>query len=137
MNFLGDFLWGGLAAVFLDKLLLHAHELVDRLDHVDRDADRASLVGNGAGDRLADPPGRVGGELVAAAVFEFLDSFHEAHVAFLDKIEEGEAAVGVFLGDGDDEAKVGLDHFRLGLECLLHPMAQILVCGLEGLVVKP
>jgi hypothetical protein len=34
-----------------------AHELVDRLDHVHRDADGARLVGDAAGDRLADPPG--------------------------------------------------------------------------------
>ena len=37
-----------------------AHQLVDRLDHVHRDADGARLVGDRAGDRLADPPGRVG-----------------------------------------------------------------------------
>ena len=105
------------------KLLLHAHQLVDGLDHVHRDADGARLVGDGAGDGLADPPGGVGGKLVAAAVFEFLDRLHQAHVAFLDQVEEGEAAVGVFLGDGNDEAQVGLDHFGLGLQRLAQPAA--------------
>ena len=124
LNFLGDFLRGGLAAVFLDQLLLHAHQLVDRFDHVHRDADGARLVGDRAGDRLANPPGGVGRELVAAAVFEFLDRLHQAHVAFLDQVEEGEAAVGVFLGDGNDEAQVGFDHFGLRLERLPVPALQ-------------
>ena len=118
LHLVGDFLRGGFAAEVLDQLLLHPHQLVDRLDHVHRDADGAGLVGDGAGDGLANPPGGVGGELVAAAVFELLDRLHQAHVAFLDQVEEGQAAVGVFLGDGDDEAQVGLDHFGLGLEGL-------------------
>ena len=127
LDFLGDFFRRGLAAVFLHELLLHAHQLVDRLDHVHRDADGARLVGDGAGDGLANPPGGVGGKLVAAAILEFLDRLHQAHVAFLDQVEEGEAAVGVFLRDGNDEAQVGLDHFGLGLERLAQPVLQLLV----------
>ena len=88
LNLVGDFIRRGFAAVFLHELLLHADELVDRFDHVHRDADRAGLVGDGAGDGLADPPSRVGRKFVAAAVFEFLDRFHEAHVALLDEVEE-------------------------------------------------
>ena len=68
-----------------------------------------------ARDRLANPPRRIGRELVAAAVFELIDRLHQADVAFLDQIEELQAAVGVFLGDRDDEAQVGFDHFLLGL----------------------
>ena len=34
VDFLGDFFRGGFAAEVLHKLLLHPHELVDRLDHV-------------------------------------------------------------------------------------------------------
>ena len=64
----------GFAAKILDQLLLHAHQLVDRFDHVHRDADGARLVGDGAGDRLANPPSGVGGEFVAAAILEFLDA---------------------------------------------------------------
>src|SRR5580704_7550288 len=36
-------------------------------------------------------------------------------IAPLDQVEELQAAVGVFLGDRDDEAKVGLHHLLLGL----------------------
>ena len=45
---------------------------------------------------LADPPRRVGRELVAAAVFELVHRLHQADVAFLDQVEELQAAVGVF-----------------------------------------
>ena len=84
------------ASVFLHQLFLHAHELVDRLDHVHRNSNRARLVGDGARDGLANPPRRVSGKLVAAPIFEFLDRLHQSHVAFLDQVEKREAAIGVF-----------------------------------------
>lgn len=111
MHFVGDFFWGGFVAEFLEELFLDLHDFVEGFDHVDGDTDGAGLIGDGAGDGLADPPGGVGREFVAAAVFEFFDGFHEAHVTFLDEVEEGEAAVGVFFGDADDEAEVSFDHF--------------------------
>src|SRR3546814_11684346 len=70
---LGHFLRGRLAAAFVEELAAAAHQLVDRLDHMHRDADRACLVGDRAGDRLTDPPGRIGREFIAAAIFEFAD----------------------------------------------------------------
>ncbi len=118
-----DLLGGRLAPELLDELPGGADELVDRLDHVHRDADGAGLVGDGAGDRLADPPGGVGRELVAAPVLELVDRLHEADVPLLDQVEELEAAVRVLLGDGDDEPEVGLDHLLLGLGGLLLALA--------------
>src|SRR6185437_2618871 len=53
------------------------------------------------------------GELVAAAVFELIDRLHEADIPLLDEVEELQAAIGVFLGDRDDEAEIGLDHLLL------------------------
>jgi hypothetical protein len=82
---------------------------------VHRNTDRAGLIGDRAGDRLTDPPGRIGRELVAAAVFELVDGLHQADVAFLNEIKELQAAVGVFLGDRDHQTQVRLDHFLLGL----------------------
>ena len=121
----GQLFGGGLAPQFLHELLLGAPQLVDDLDHVDRDADGAGLVGDAAGDGLAYPPGGVGGELVAALVFELLDALHQADVALLDQVEEGLAAVGVFLGDGDDQAQIGLDHVRLGFLRAGHGAVQL------------
>src|SRR6185295_14386623 len=65
-------------------------------------------------DRLADPPGRVGREFVAAAIFELIDRLHQADIALLDQVEELQPAIGVFLGDRDDEPEVRLDHLLLG-----------------------
>src|SRR5829696_8663195 len=80
LHALGDLFRRRLAAELLDQVARRADELVDRLDHVDRNADRAGLVGDGAGDRLADPPRRVRRELVAALVLELIDGLHEADV---------------------------------------------------------
>src|SRR4029453_19418256 len=96
---LRDLLRGGLAAQLLHQRARGADELVDGLDHVHRDADGARLVGDGAGDGLADPPGRVGRELVPALVLELVHGLHEADVAFLDEIQELQAAIRVLLRD--------------------------------------
>ena len=82
---------------------------------MDGHADRPRLVGERARDRLADPPGRVGRELVAAAPVELLDGADQAERPFLDQVEERQALVAVVLGDRDDEAQVRLDHPLLGL----------------------
>ena len=69
----GDVLGARLVAVLVQELGAHLLDLVDGLDHVDRDADGPGLVGDGAGDGLPDPPGRVGGKLKALGVVKFLD----------------------------------------------------------------
>ena len=56
-----------LAADLLHQPARNLEHAVDRLDHVHGDADGARLVGDGARDGLADPPCRIGGELVALA----------------------------------------------------------------------
>ncbi len=83
---------------------------------MDRNADGPGLVRDGASDGLADPPRGVGRELVAALVFEFVHGLHEADVALLDQIQELQAAIGVLLGDGYDQAQVGSDEFLLGVQ---------------------
>src|SRR5690606_39626475 len=63
---------------------------------------------------LANPPGGIGGELVTATVFELVHGLHQADVAFLDQVEELQATVGVFLGNGNHQTQVGFHHFLLG-----------------------
>src|SRR5215207_951337 len=113
---LGDLLRRRLAAELGDQLALRAADLVELLDDVDRDADGPRLVGERSGDRLADPPGGVGGELEAPAVVELLRRTDQAQRPLLDQVEEGQALVAVVLGDRDDESKVRLDHLLLGVE---------------------
>src|SRR5262249_27288082 len=74
---LGDLFRGRLAPQLLHQLPRGADQLVDGLDHVHRNTDGAGLIGDSAGDGLANPPRGVRGELVAAAVFELVHGFHQ------------------------------------------------------------
>ena len=131
LDLVGDLLSRGFATVLLHKLLLDADQLVDRLDHMHRDTDGAGLIGDGAGDGLTNPPSGVGRELVAAAVLKLLDGLHKTHVSLLDQVEERESAVGVLLGDRDDEAEVGLDHLCLGAKGQSEMLLEIAVAVVE------
>src|SRR5919197_2021895 len=91
-----------------------ARELLLPLDDVHGHADRARVVRHRTLHRLADPPGRVGRELVAAPPVELLDRAVQPERALLDQIEERHAEAAVALGDGDDEPEVRLDHAPLG-----------------------
>ena len=82
---------------------------------MDRDPDRPRVVGDRAGDGLADPPRRVRRELEAAAVLEAVDRLHEPDVALLDQIEQAQVASQITLGHRDDEAEVRLHQLLLGL----------------------
>ena len=95
----------------------HAIELIDGLNHVHGNSNGAGLVGNGPGNRLPNPPSSVGGKLITAAIFKFIDRLHQANIAFLDEVEEQQAAIGVLLGDGNDQTQIGLHHFFLGPPC--------------------
>ena len=64
------------------------HEPVHALDDVDGHPDRPRLVRERAGDRLANPPGRVRRELEALAVVELLRATDEADGALLDQVEK-------------------------------------------------
>ena len=61
-----DLLRRWFAAQLLHERGRRPDQLVDRLDHVNRDPNRPGLVGDRAGDRLADPPGGVSRELIAS-----------------------------------------------------------------------
>src|SRR6187200_1855651 len=92
---LGDLVRRGLAPELGDELALGAPDLVELLDHVHGDADRARLVGQRAGDGLADPPRGVRRELEALAVVELLCRSDQSERAFLDEIQERQALVAV------------------------------------------
>ena len=76
---------------------------------VERHADRAALACERREDGLTDPPHGVGDEFDALVGVELSGGGEEADVAFTDQVDEGQSAVLVFLGDGDDEAQVALD----------------------------
>jgi hypothetical protein len=53
-------------------------------------------------------------ENLKPAVVELLDRAHQTRVAFLDQVEEGQAATGVAAGHGHDQTEVGSDEDVLG-----------------------
>ena len=76
-----DLLGGRVATQVLEKLALHADELVDGLDHVHGNTDGTGLVGDSTRDGLTDPPCGVRGELKALLVVELLDGANQTEVA--------------------------------------------------------
>ncbi len=82
--------------------------------HVVGDVGEGDLPGEGAAEGLLDPPHGVGGELVAARGVEEVDGAQEADGALLHEVVEGEAAVLVAPGEGDDETPVGSDEGGAG-----------------------
>src|ERR1700733_9751771 len=120
-----DLLRGRLAAQVLEQLPLDPGQLADGLGHVRRQPDGAGLVGHGAGDGLADPPGGVRGELVALGVVELLHRADQAQVALLDQGQEQHAAAGVALGQGHDQAQVGLEQVVLGPHAVVDDLLEV------------
>src|SRR6266498_4548503 len=74
-----------------------------------RQADQPALLGDGARDRLAYPPGRVGRKAVAARVIKFLDRTHQADVALLHEIHKRERATKILFRDAYNQPEIGLD----------------------------
>lgn len=93
---------------------------------MNRDADGARLISNRPGNRLTDPPGCIGGELIAATILKFINGLHQANVSFLNEVQELQAAISIFLRNRNNEAEIGLNHFFLRLAgfalSLLHHM---------------
>ena len=90
-----------------------------------RYSDRSGLVGDGSCNGLSDPPCGVRTELVALGVVELVDSFDQAQISFLDKIEEQHSSSDIFLGDRNYETQVGLAQLLFGpLVALFHPLGQ-------------
>ncbi len=126
---LGGLFDARLAAGLLHQFALGVADAAHRVDHVHRQADRAALIGDGPRDRLANPPGGVGAELIAAGVFELIDGPHQAGVAFLDQVEEAQAAVAVFLGDRDDQPQVAGREDALGGVVVVLQVGRCARCG--------
>ena len=119
----GHFFQGRLAAFGMHQVAIDVADLAHFFDHVDRHADRAALIGDGAADGLANPPRRVGRETEAAGVFELVHRPHQPRVAFLDQVQKAQAAVAVAFGDGNDQAKVAGDQVAAGR------LVQLAQCG--------
>ena len=115
VEFFGDLLCGRVSAVLVQELAVGLLDLVDGLDHMDRDPDGTGLVRDGTRYCLTDPPRGIGRELEALGVIELIHGFYQPEVALLDEVEELHAAADVPLRDTDDETQVRLGEFLLRL----------------------
>ena len=139
VEFLRQFLGGGFTTQVLQHLALDTGKLVNDLDHVHGDADRASLVSHRSGDRLTNPPRGVGRELVPLRVVKLFDRANKTEVALLNEVQELHAATGVALSQRHDQTQVGLEQVVLRLLTILGQEVQLatLAAGhLVGLVLQ-
>ena len=122
-------------AILLDKLSCRANQLIDRLDHMDRDTDRSRLICNGPSNRLPDPPCRICGEFEPSSILKLVNGFHQTDIAFLNQVQKLESPVCITLGDGDNKSQVGLDQFGFCFTNLLFTNFKLfgslpnLICG--------
>ena len=96
---------GRFAAELLAHLQRDAAHLGDLVDQMDGQTDRLALVGQGALDRLLDPPRGVGAEFSALRGVETLDGLHQTDVALGDEVEQRQAEVRVIVRDLHDQTQ--------------------------------
>ena len=71
----------------------------ERVAGMNRKANRATRVGDAAGDRLANPPSRIRRKLEALAPIELFNGMHQTEVALLNQIEQWQTRGLIFFGD--------------------------------------
>ena len=77
----------GLAAQARTQRALGAGKTAHLLEHLDRNAHRAGLLGQTAQDRLADPDGGVSGEVKTALGLEAIHRHDQTQIALFDQVE--------------------------------------------------
>ena len=106
---LRDFFCCRITIIFLNEFSGSSCNLVDGFDHVNRNTDGSCLIGQSSCDGLTDPPCGISGELKSSGIVEFIDSLHQAEVAFLNKVKEVHTAVYIMLCNRDDKLQIALN----------------------------
>ncbi len=124
---------GRFSAQLLQQLTGAARYPMNGLYHMDRNTDRSCLIRDGAGDRLTDPPGRIGGELEALGVVEFFHRLDQPEIALLNEIKEVHTLADILFRDADHETEVCLHQLILcRLVALRDPLGEVqLPIGIE------
>ena len=110
-----DLFGARLSSQGLKELTAHTYELVDGLDHVNRNTDGTCLIRDCSGYSLSDPPCCICGELVSLAVIELLNCLDKSEVSFLDQVKEKHSSSHISLGNGYNKSEVSLCKCILGL----------------------
>ena len=97
-----------LTCELLSESSIRMVKLIDRLDHMDGDTDRTSLICDSTCHTLTDPPRRIGREFESSIWIELVYSTKESYISLLDEIEESETTPHILLCYRDDETEIGL-----------------------------
>src|SRR5664280_1607024 len=105
---------------------------------LDRKPNSTRLIGDGAGDGLAYPPGGIGGKSEALMHVILLDRLHQAEIALLDQIEESDTSAHITLGNAYHKARIGFNDLFASQDAILHegfealPFRAVLASGTTG-----
>ena len=122
----------GLSLKLVGQDFLCLPKLAEHVDHVDRDSNRTSLIGDRTGDGLANPPGRIRGEFKATAILVLIDSSHQTGVTLLDQIQETHATVAILFGDRYDQTEIATGKLTLDSLIFLVAFAKLFDAPTQG-----
>ena len=129
IHFFRDFFRQRFPSFILQELAGNADQFIDRFYHVHRDTDGAGLVGNSAGNSLADPPRGIGTEFIAFTIVKFIDRFQQPQIAFLYQIQEKHAPSDIPFGNTDDKTQIGIGQLLFGDA----PRFDLFFCCIRGI----
>ena len=95
--------------VAVKQQVLRLFHLGNGFHHMNGYADCSRLISDSAGYRLANPPRRIGGELVALCVVKLLDSLDKTDIPLLNEVKERHTPADIVLRNADNKAQVCLD----------------------------
>ena len=79
-----------------------------------RDTDGSRLIRNGPGDRLADPPGSIGGKLIPLGIVKLFHRLDKAQISFLNQIQEQHTPSHISFGYADHQTQIGFRQTLFG-----------------------
>src|SRR6266498_2527187 len=128
-----EFFHAGFAAETLGQLVLNTQQFIDLITHMHRYTDGASLIGDRAGDRLANPPRCVRGEFMSTAVIKLFGRADQTDVTFLNQIQEWNTTSHVLLCYRDHQTRVGCDQVFTSRPTILDQFAQFRTAARAGI----
>ena len=85
-----------------------------------------SLIRNGTGNSLTNPPSSISTKLIALGVVKLLYSLNQAKIALLNQIQEQHTTTYISLGNTYYQAEIGLSQTLLSLRTILNIQLQLL-----------
>jgi hypothetical protein len=101
-----DLGWGRLTSQLLQQGRRAFADAMQGAGSVQRHSHDAALLGEGLENGLANPPDRIGDELDALGLVEFVCGPDQPEVALIDQVRQRDTLVLIFLGDRDHEPQI-------------------------------